>query len=72
MECWDGAATSTGLDTPQLLLHMGEWGSGTDGADSEATGKELTSPFSLLHLTAHKQRWEVIPQHIVCNMLSWP
>lgn len=27
MECWDGDATSTGLDTPQLLLHMGEWGS---------------------------------------------
>lgn len=37
--------------------------------DSSARGKELTSPFSLLHMISHKQIWEVISQHIVCNML---
>lgn len=43
-----------------------------DGAGTSAVQKELTSPFSLLHMISSKQIWEVIPQHIVCNMLSWP
>lgn len=63
---WSCPRTHHGFSLPRARVAAG-W-------TELATRQRKRTSISLLplHLISHKQRWEVMPQHIVCNMLSWP
>lgn len=57
---WDGAGHRHCPAHIAACPQRQEWARGRDGADTNVIEKELTSPFSLLHVISHKQIWEVI------------